>query len=83
MAVNKKLILAIFAGVLIGVGLVSIAPQETYSEGFNDGVYYSAAYTTESGNFTYIDEGNALQTRSLNEYCYVLFQNLNNKTEVK
>ena len=74
---NKKLILAIFAGILIGAFLMSLDSQNIYDQGFTNGVQYAAAYTTQTGNFTFFGDNGKIEQQSLTEYCYEYIQYLN------
>jgi hypothetical protein len=55
--------------------------QQAFDYGFEQGVYYTAGYTGETGNFTII-RNNTIEIIPLEQYCYAWVQNLNNM-EVK
>jgi len=82
--------IGMFVGTIITLGFIQleISPQWVTDQtcnnrtqiAFNSGLYYTAGYTGETGNFTYLKNG-TIQTYPIEEYC--LIQNLNNNMEVK
>ena len=86
-------IIGIFVGGIITLGFIQleISPQwvtdqtcdnqtqVAFDYGFEQGVYYTAGYTGETGNFTII-RNNTIETIPLDYYCEIV--NLNNM-EVK
>ncbi len=56
--------------------------QNAFDYGFQQGIYYTAGYTGETGNFTII-QNDTIQTIPLENYCYAWVQNINKQQEVK